>query len=120
MLPGQPGVAGLQLMMLFGSNGPPTHAAVPRQLPAHLTSAGPVGGHVASAGLSMQLFPMRGEGVELSSQIGTEIHCGSLHRGSAGLVGGQEGSAGLSVHTSAGIGRLSDTGSNGDEAPWKP
>src|ERR1700760_4371968 len=107
-------------MMLFGSNGPPTHEAVPCQLPAHLGSAGPVGGHDESPGLSAQLLLMRGAGVELSSQIGRASHCGSLHLGSAEFVGGQDGSAALSVHKSAGSGRLRDAGSNGTEAPSNP
>lgn len=120
MLPGQPAIAGLQLTMLFGSNGPPTHAAVPCHAPAHLASVGPVGGHDGSAGFSVHKFLTGGVGVELSSQTGAKRHCGSWHLGSTGLVGGQDGSAGLSVQRSAGAGRLSDAVWNTSEASGKP
>ena len=120
MLPGQPAIAGVQLMLLFGSNGPPTQAAVKRQPPAHFASAGPVGGHDGSAGLSEQEFLNGGAGVESLSHTGTERHCGSWHLGSPGFVGGHEGSAGLSVHRSVGTGALSiETVWNVSEASCK-
>ena len=77
MLPGQPAIAGLQLMLLFGSKGSPTHEAVPRQAPAHLTSVGPVGGHDGLAGLSVHKFLTGGAGIELASHTGAKRHGGS-------------------------------------------
>jgi hypothetical protein len=94
-------------MLLFGSNGPPTHAAVLRHPPAHLASLGPRGGHEGSAGLSVHRFVTRGAGVELSSHTGARRHCGLEHLGSPGFDGGHEGSAGLSVHKSVGTGARS-------------
>jgi hypothetical protein len=119
ILPGQPASAGLQLMMLFGSKGPPTHPAVPRHAPAHLTSAGPVGGHDGLAGLSVHEFLVGGGSVAWASHTGARRHCGNWHLASAGFVGGHDGSAGLSVHRSAGTGRLSDAVWKASEAPGK-
>lgn len=52
---------GVQLETLFGSNGPPTHEAVKRHAAeAHFASAGPTGGHVGSAGLSVHLSATAG------------------------------------------------------------
>lgn len=69
-LPGQPGSPGVQLMLLFGSNGPPTHAAVKRHAPAHFASPGPNGGHEASPGFTVHRFPVGGAGVESLRTLG--------------------------------------------------
>jgi hypothetical protein len=107
-------------MLLLGSNGPPTHAAVPCHAPAHLASVGPNGGHEASPGLSVHRFRTAGAGGELSSHTGRRCQLGSAHLGSAELVGGHEASAGLSVHRSVGAGARSiETVRNASEASGK-
>lgn len=119
-LPGQPANPGVQLMLLFGSNGPPTHAAVLRHPPAHLASLGPEGGHEGSAGLSVHRLVTAGAGVGLSSHTAAWCHWAVKHLGSFGFKGGHEGSAGLSVHSSVGTGALSiETVWNVSEASCK-
>ena len=107
-------------MLLFGSNGPPTHEAVLRHAPAHLASVGPKGGHEGSAGLLEHRFVTPGAGAELSSHTGARRHWGVKHLGSPGPDGGHEGSAGLSVHRSVGTGdRSIETVWNVGEASCK-